>query len=155
MTQERAAEVLGVAPRTLQGYEATGGIVPPDIVARMADVYGSQTLVWQHLKDRTPYGKFLPGIQPLQTTGDMGFQTVLTAENLKEATDIVRFALSNKQEGSDEIKRYIELVNAAFEGVLSIKLFAESLSATKSPRGLATDASKHGIYIKSIAQRTQ
>lgn len=50
MTQERAAEALGISVRSLADYEA-GVRFPPDKVATlMVDIYDSQLLAVQHLR---------------------------------------------------------------------------------------------------------
>ena len=50
MTQEYAAELLGVAPRTLQAWER-GESTPPNIrVLAMCDIYCAPTLAIEHLR---------------------------------------------------------------------------------------------------------
>ena len=50
LTQERAAELLGISVRSLADYEA-GVRFPPDKVAtQMVDIYDSQLLAVQHLR---------------------------------------------------------------------------------------------------------
>lgn len=49
MTQEHAAELLGVAPRTLQGWERGESTPPNDKVLRMCDIYTAPTLAIEHL----------------------------------------------------------------------------------------------------------
>lgn len=50
MTQERAAELLGVAVRTLAAWES-GERIPPDLrVADMVDLYATPVLAIQHLR---------------------------------------------------------------------------------------------------------
>ena len=50
MTQEYAAELLGVAPRTLQAWER-GESTPPNIrVLSMCDIYCAPTLAIEHLR---------------------------------------------------------------------------------------------------------
>lgn len=50
MTQEYAAELLGVAPRTLQAWER-GESTPPNIrVLAMCDIYTAPTLAIEHLR---------------------------------------------------------------------------------------------------------
>lgn len=63
MTQEVAAELIGVAPRTLAGYEAESPIPHGDIVEIMVDVYGTEWLAYEHLRNSTSIGRrFLPKI---------------------------------------------------------------------------------------------
>ena len=50
ITQERAAELLGVATRTLANWEAGVYTPPDDMVARMCDAYPAPTLALEHLR---------------------------------------------------------------------------------------------------------
>ena len=50
LTQERAAELLGVATRTLQAWERGESPVPNVRVLAMCDVYASPTLAIEHLR---------------------------------------------------------------------------------------------------------
>lgn len=49
-TQERAAELLGVAVRTLQAWERGESTPPNTRVLSMCDVYGTPTLAIEHLR---------------------------------------------------------------------------------------------------------
>ena len=72
-TQEEAAELLAVAPRTLSDYERDQARVPDDTVARMAEVYNAPLIAYYHLRRFSPLGKYLPELQEPQTHGDMAF----------------------------------------------------------------------------------
>ncbi len=50
LTQERAAELLGVATRTLQAWERLETPVPNTRILSMVDIYGAQTLAIEHLR---------------------------------------------------------------------------------------------------------
>lgn len=50
LTQERAAELLGVATRTLQAWERGETAVPNTRVLSMCDIYCSPTLAIEHLR---------------------------------------------------------------------------------------------------------
>ena len=50
MTQERAAELLGVAPRTLQAWERGESTPPNARVLAMCDIYTAPTLAIEHLR---------------------------------------------------------------------------------------------------------
>ena len=49
-TQERAAELLGIATRTLQAWERGESTPPNARVLSMCDVYGTPTLAIEHLR---------------------------------------------------------------------------------------------------------
>lgn len=63
LTQQAAAELLNVSVRSLADYE-TGKTIPhSDIVADMADIYGTKWLGYEHLRQSTKLGKeILPAI---------------------------------------------------------------------------------------------
>jgi len=60
MTQERAAELLGVATRTLAAWENGERIPPAMRVADMVDLYASPWLAIQHLR----FNALVPGLLP-------------------------------------------------------------------------------------------
>lgn len=63
LTIEQAAEMIGVAPRTLAGYEKGEYIPPADIVCSMCQTYRAEWLAYQHLQGSNPLGrKYLPEI---------------------------------------------------------------------------------------------
>ena len=63
LTQEEAAERLGISPETLKRYE-TGRLTPPDeTVARMCEVYGVSWLALEHAK-ATDRLDILPELEP-------------------------------------------------------------------------------------------
>ena len=59
LTQERAAELLGLSPRTLADYEAGLRLPPNDVADRMVTVYNSQLLAVQHLRGSTQFAREL------------------------------------------------------------------------------------------------
>ena len=64
MTQERAAELLGVATRTLAAWESGERPVPDLRVADMVDLYGTPYLAMQHLRLYSALGpKVLPDVE--------------------------------------------------------------------------------------------
>ena len=58
MTIETAAELLNVAPRSLQHYEAGDRAVPDDVVADMMKVYNAPHLGYLHLRS-SPVGRMI------------------------------------------------------------------------------------------------
>ena len=64
MTQERAAELLGVATRTLAAWESGERPVPELRVADMVDLYGTPYLAMQHLRLYSALGpQVLPEVE--------------------------------------------------------------------------------------------
>ena len=66
LTQERAAELLELSPRSLADYEAGLRMPPNDVADRMVTVYNSQLLAVQHLRASTQFARdLLPPVQNL------------------------------------------------------------------------------------------
>ena len=66
LTQERAAELLGLSPRSLADYESGLRLPPNDVADRMVTVYNSQLLAVQHLRNSTQFARdLLPDVQPM------------------------------------------------------------------------------------------
>lgn len=55
LTQECAAELLGLSPRALADYES--GLPPNDVADRMVTAYNSQLLAVQHLRNSTQFAR--------------------------------------------------------------------------------------------------
>ena len=66
LTQERAAELLGLSPRSLADYESGLRVPPNDVADRMVTVYNSQLLAVQHLRNSTQFARdLLPDVQTM------------------------------------------------------------------------------------------
>ncbi len=50
LTQERAAELLNISTRALAGYESGERFPPDHVVVQMLDIYDTQVLAVQHLR---------------------------------------------------------------------------------------------------------
>ena len=65
LTQERAAELIGVSVRSLAAYEGGERIPADDVIVRMADVYNTQFLAYQHLRNTMEAARsVLPDVTP-------------------------------------------------------------------------------------------
>jgi len=63
LTQEQAAELLHISPRSLSDYESGKTIPADDVVCKMIEIYGTDWLAYEHLKQSTEIGKrYLPEI---------------------------------------------------------------------------------------------
>lgn len=51
LTQEAAAEILGISPESVRKYETFGRIPPNEIVLSMVVCYNAQHLAYQHLQE--------------------------------------------------------------------------------------------------------
>lgn len=66
LTQERAAELLGLSVRSLTDYEAGARVPPNDVADRMVTVYNSQLLAVQHLRGSARFAQeLLPEVRPM------------------------------------------------------------------------------------------
>ena len=101
LTQERAAELLGLSTRSLADYESGLRLPPNDVADRMVTVYNSQLLAVQHLRNSTQFAReLLPDVQSMTLP-----QAVLT---LVDA--VYSFA---------DDRRDRELIDIARDGVIS------------------------------------
>jgi DNA-binding XRE family transcriptional regulator len=87
-TQEHAAELLHISPRTLSDYENGHTKVPDDIVDAMATHYKCPLLAWWHLKTHSILGKYLPDVVMPSTVGDMALQVVFAQDDLASTVEI-------------------------------------------------------------------
>ena len=64
LTQEAAAEKLGLSPKSIYAYEA-GKVIPPDrVVELMVICYDAQYLAYQHLKESNSLmGRVVPTLE--------------------------------------------------------------------------------------------
>lgn len=66
LTQERAAEMIGVSCRCLADYEAGQRLPGNDVVIRMVDVYDARYLAYQHLRSSSEMARCI-----IPDTGNM------------------------------------------------------------------------------------
>lgn len=62
ITQEKAAELLGISVESLRAYECGRRLPPTAVVVGMVDVYNTQFLAYQHLKQDSIADSLLPDI---------------------------------------------------------------------------------------------
>ncbi len=63
LSQENAAEFIGVSKDTISNYE-TYKFTPDDVtVFKLAKLYNTSWLIWAHLLNCTEYGKILPEVK--------------------------------------------------------------------------------------------
>lgn len=83
ITVETAAEMLNVAPRSLQHYEAGDRAIPDEIVAGMMQAYNAPYLGYQHLR-ASPVGKvILPEVCDI-SPARCAIKTALAAEHVPD-----------------------------------------------------------------------
>lgn len=65
LTQEAAAERLGISVESLRAYETGQRIPPNEVVELMVILYNAQRLAYQHLRETNAlYSSVVPEIQP-------------------------------------------------------------------------------------------
>jgi DNA-binding XRE family transcriptional regulator len=62
LTQEHAAELIGVSVRSLIAYEVYERIPSDNIVHRMIEIYKTRHLAYQHIKRNSDLGRYLPDV---------------------------------------------------------------------------------------------
>ena len=94
LTQEEAAERLGISPETLKRYEG-GRLTPPDeTVARMCSVYGVPWLALEHAKATDRLG-ILPEVEPKP----LPMATISLTNRLRDAADRLAGLLRIAEDG--------------------------------------------------------
>lgn len=94
LTQEEAAERLGISPETLKRYEG-GRLTPPDeTVARMCAVYGASWLALEHAKATDRLG-VLPEVEPKP----LPMATISLTNRLRDAADRLAGLLRIAEDG--------------------------------------------------------
>lgn len=94
LTQEEAAERLGISPETLKRYEG-GRLTPPDeTVARMCSVYGVPWLALEHAKATDRLG-VLPEVEPKP----LPMATISLTNRLRDAADRLAGLLRIAEDG--------------------------------------------------------
>lgn len=130
LTQEQAAELLAIAPRTLSDYERDQARVPDDTVARMAEAYNAPLIAYYHLRRFSPLGKYLPDLQEPQTHGDMAFQAIIARDELGPAVDCIKRLVADGVIDSDEQGQFSECITAlrrVYGKILSVVAYAERI----------------------------
>ena len=131
MTQERAAELLGVAVRTLAAWEAGERPVPDLRVADMVDLYGTPYLAIQHLRLYSALGpKVLPEIDriPLPQAVCQLLSSIRAVEQARAGDRLLQIAADGRVDEMESTE--FELLMAELEpiiaAVMSIK-YAEGV----------------------------
>ena len=124
ITQERAAELLGVAPGTVKGWEGGFFIPPDDKVLMMVDIYQAPTLAIEHLRSRSAMAaELLPEVSARSLPeAALALLAALKDFTVEEADlELMKIAADGKVSG-DEKKRYgyimaklMDIVDAAYE----------------------------------------
>lgn len=128
LTQERAAELLGLSLRSLADYESGRRLPPNDVADRMVTVYNSQLVGIQHLRNSAQFiQRLLPDVQPMGLP-----EAVLTLVDAvydfaddrldRELIDIARDGVisEDERERFDHVVEKIRVITAAAIALASV-----------------------------------
>lgn len=128
LTQERAAELLGLSPRSLADYESGLRLPPNDVADRMVTVYNSQLLAVQHLRNSTQFAReLLPDVKSMtlpQAVLNLVDAVYAFADSRadRELIDIARDGVitEDERERFDHVVEQIQHITAAAIAVVSV-----------------------------------
>ena len=157
LTQEEAAERLGISPETLKRYEG-GRLTPPDeTVARMCEVYGVSWLALEHAQATDRLG-ILPEVEPKP----LPMATISLTNRLRDAADRLAGLLRIAEDGViDDAERpefdnivqdLRETIAAAYQVIYADgakKERPEAGTSKRSVRGLACKSANNSKVILS------
>ena len=136
LTQEKAAELLGCAVRTVQAYES-GEIIPP-VVALMCDVYPAPMLALEHLRASSSMGRALiPEVSrlPLAQAACQLIYQIQDFTSKNRPQDLVWISSNGKVDECEE-QIFREIVDE-LEGIVQASIQLRYAQGT----GLPTDTS--------------
>lgn len=121
MTQDNAAAMLGVSPRSVSDYESDKTVPPDDIVCSMIEVYKANWLGYQHLRSSTEVGqRYLPEIDfsdlpksVLRFQKEVGDISQINRDMIEIACDGV-IDREEKDKWKSVTKEIVEMAGAAF-----------------------------------------
>lgn len=122
LTQERAAEALVISVESLRLYETDRRIPPNCIVARMSDLYNTQYLIIQHVRQADDLARsLLPDTQqrPLEQVSMRLYRLVRDFVQRHRTDDLIDIAEDGvidelERPKFDEIMAELEGISAAF-----------------------------------------
>lgn len=122
LTQERAAEALAISVESLRLYETDRRIPPNCIVARMSDLYNTQYLIIQHVRQADDLARsLLPDTQqrPLEQVSMRLYRLVRDFVQRHRTDDLIDIAEDGvidelERPKFDEIMAELEGISAAF-----------------------------------------
>ncbi len=128
LTQEQAAELLHISPRTLSDYENGHSRVPDDVVDKMASIYNSPLLAWWHLKHSSILGKYLPDMVSPKSNTDLAFQLILAQDDLNPTVELVKNIMRDgmvSQEEQQDFDQAMHCLKTIVGKMLSVVVYAE------------------------------
>jgi transcriptional regulator with XRE-family HTH domain len=137
ITQEKAAELLGCAVRTVQAYES-GEIIPPDhVVALMCDVFPAPMLALEHLRASSSMGRALiPEVTrlPLAQAACQLIYQIQDFTTKNRPQDLIWISSNGRVDEGDQERVFSEIVKE-LEGIVQASIQLRYAQGT----GLPTD----------------
>ncbi len=141
MTIETASEMLNVAPRSLQHYEAGDRETPDEIVAGMMQAYNAPYLGYQHLR-ASPVGKvILPEVCDI-SPARCAIKTALAAEHVPDiAKTMLAIGEDNRIDKSElatlrQVQNSAKALVGAFFSVLILSGEQKENATRRAPSGV-------------------
>ena len=158
LTQEEAAELLGISTETLKRYEG-GRLTPPDeAVARMCSVYGVPWLALEHAKATDRLG-VLPPVEPKP----LPMATISLTNRLRDAADRLAALLRIAEDGviddterpefDDIVEDLRETIAAAYQVIYADSAKKERPEAGTSKRSRSQRKHPENHCNHSISQK--
>ena len=149
MSQERAAELIGLSPESLKQYEG-GKTVPKDeTVARMVEVYSCPWLALEHAQATDTLG-----VMPEVTPRPLPMASIALRNRLQDATGRLDALLRIAEDGViDETERpeFDSIVVELRETMAAIYQVIYSGAKRERPEGGASKRSKGSGLVKSTS----
>lgn len=129
LTQEQAAELLHISPRTLSDYESGKTIPGDDLVFKMIEVYGADWLAYEHLKQSRIGKKYLPDIE----FADLPKSVLRLQKEVRDfevvSNEIIDIACVGTIESykSDRWRNIVEKINEMVGAALSVVFHQEAM----------------------------
>lgn len=121
-TQEHAAELLAISTRTLADYETGKRIPGDDLVCNMVEIYETDWLGYQHLKQTEVGRKYLPEIE----CSDLAKSVLKLQKEVNDlqlvSPDMIAIACDGVVEGCKEERwnRVVEEINDMAGAALAV-----------------------------------
>lgn len=105
LTQERAAELIGLSVESVRTYETEKRVPGDDTVIKMVDIYNANYLAYQHLKYKTQVGNMiLPKVCEMPLS-EAALRMIHELNDCMEyQASIVEIAMDGKVDESEKMK---------------------------------------------------
>lgn len=131
-TQQQAAELLFISVESLSRYENGHTPIDGQMILQMRKIYAIPSLGFWYLQNIDPVGRevLAQSTCPIQTNGDLAFQTWLQCDSMTEATTTIKKIMSNNKVNDDEVEEFLSWIDRLKSNVsqsLEMIAYAENL----------------------------